>query len=143
MSARVRQIETPECWLKGVWMKKRIVIVDDHVSIRDMLTAVIGRNPAYEVVGQAGSGLAAISTCMSKRPDLVILDLVLPELSGLEVMRRLRAELSPPRMLIFSGTMCEKTIVDALRCRPDGFVGKSETLVSLFEGIKAVLAGCR
>ena len=73
-------------------MKKRIVIVDDHVSIRDMLVWILMQDAGYEVIGQAGSGIEAMKVCAMCRPDLLILDLVLPCISGTEVLRRVRKE---------------------------------------------------
>jgi DNA-binding NarL/FixJ family response regulator len=128
---------------KATTAKKRIVIVDGHASIRELLTEVISRDRNYKVVGQAGSGTEAIAMCANARPDLVVLDLLLPELCGVEVIRRLRAQHAPPRVLIYTGTVCKETIVEALRCRPDGFVEKSQPLRFLFDGMRAVLTGCR
>ena len=70
-------------------MKKRIVIVDDHESIRAMLVCILKRESQYEIVGEAGTGLKALHVCGMLQPDLVIMDLMLPELSGAEVMRRM------------------------------------------------------
>ena len=122
-------------------MKKRIVIVDDHASVRDMLVCVLKREPAYDVVGEAGTGLKALQICASLRPDLVILDLVLPELSGTEVIRRMSATLPDMRILIYSGTFNHALIIEALKCRPHGFVEKSDTLQTLREAISTVASG--
>ena len=124
-------------------MKRRIVIADPYTSIRDMMEAVLSRNCAYEIIGKAASGHDAISICLSQRPDLLILDLPLSKLSGIEVMRRLKAERVAPRLLVYAETICVNAIRDVLNCRPEGFVQKSEGLDVLLEGIKAVLAGCR
>jgi two-component system response regulator NreC len=122
-------------------MKKRIVIADDHVSIRQMLRAVLRRESAYEIVGEAGTGIETLSVCASTCPDVLVLDLILPRLSGVDVMRRLRQERSAPRMLVYSGTLSQKQAVAALRCRPDGFVEKGETLSALLDALRVVAAG--
>jgi len=122
-------------------MKKRIVIVDDHASVRDMLVCILKREPGYEVVGEAGTGLQALRVCESQRPDLVILDLLLPELSGAEVLRRLNASLPAIRVLVYSGTFNQSVIIEALKCRPHGYVEKSDTLQSLRDAISTVAAG--
>jgi|ERR1700677_413679 len=122
-------------------MKKRIVIVDDHESIRDMLVCILRRESQYEIVGEAGTGLKALQVCTMLRPDLVILDLMLPELSGAEVMRRMQETDPMIRILVYSGTLNQALIMEALRCRPSGFVDKSDSLESLREAIAVVSAG--
>jgi DNA-binding NarL/FixJ family response regulator len=122
-------------------MKKRMVLVDDHASIRGMLHFILSRDPRYEVVGEAGNGHDAIKICARTRPDLVILDLMLPELCGSEVIRRLSDEAAAVRILVYSGTANQDLIITALKARPHGFVEKLDTLATLREAIDAVCAG--
>jgi len=122
-------------------MKKRIVIVDDHVSIRDMLIWILMRDTGYEVIGEAGSGIEAMKVCGACRPDLLILDLVLPCISGTEVLRRVRKELPRTRILIFSGACNPSLIKEALRERPHGYVEKLEGLIILKEAISTIAGG--
>ena len=122
-------------------MKKRIVIVDDHASVRDMLACILRREPAYEIVGEAGTGMKALEICASQQPDLMILDLVLPELSGTEVMRRLGLLHPLLRVLVYSGTFNHALVIEALRCKPHGFVEKSDTLDTLRQAISTVASG--
>jgi DNA-binding NarL/FixJ family response regulator len=122
-------------------MKKRIVIVDDHESIRDMLVCILSRESQYEVVGEAGTGLAALHVCGMLRPDLVILDLMLPELSGPEVIRRMRAASPASRVLVYTGTFNRPLIIEALRCKPAGYVDKADSLALLREAISVVASG--
>jgi DNA-binding NarL/FixJ family response regulator len=122
-------------------MKKRIVIVDDHASVRDMLCFILKREPNFEIVGEAGSGLQALQVCADVRPDLMILDLILPELTGTEVIRRMSEAHPAVRVLIYSGTFNQSLIIEALKCRPHGFVDKSETLQSLRDAIATVASG--
>ncbi len=81
-------------------MKKSIVVVDDHVSIRDMLVWILMREPGYQVIGEAGSGIDALRVCNASQPDLLILDLALPCISGPEVLRRVRKAAPATRVLI-------------------------------------------
>ena len=124
-------------------MKTRIVIVEDHASLRGMLTLILSQNKGYEVIGQADSGLSAIQLCRNLRPDLVILDLVLPELSGTEVLRRLRVSMPSVRVLVYSGTCNQGLVIETLKNDPDGFVNKSDSLETLREAIDAVATGCK
>jgi DNA-binding NarL/FixJ family response regulator len=122
-------------------MKKSIVIVDDHVSIRDMLVWILMREASYEVIGEAGSGLEAMKVCAMCQPDLLILDLLLPCISGVEVLRRVRKELPRTRVLIYSGACNGELIREALRERPHGYVEKLEGLKILRTAISTVTGG--
>jgi DNA-binding NarL/FixJ family response regulator len=122
-------------------MKKRIVIADDHVSIRDMLVWILRREENYEVIGAAGSGIDALRVCCACQPDLLILDLVLPCISGTEVLRRMHKALPETRVLIYSGTCSLALMNEALMERPDGYVEKLEGLTILRQAIAAVAGG--
>lgn len=122
-------------------MKKRIVLADDHVSIRNMLVWILMQEQAYEVVGEAGSGLDAIKVCAICRPDLLILDLVLPCISGVEVLRRVRKEMPATRVLIFSGTCNTDLVKETLSERPHGYVEKLEGLGTLKQAIATITSG--
>ena len=123
-------------------MKTRVVVVDDHASIRQMLALVLAREGPYEVVGEAGTGFEAMRVCRRMRPQLVVLDLVLPELNGVEVLRNLREEKLESRFMIYSGAQNRALIVDALQARPHGFVHKSDPLSTFCEALHAVSKGC-
>lgn len=122
-------------------MKKRIVIADDHASIRDMLVWILMQETCYEIIGEAGSGIEAIKVCGSLRPDLLILDLVLPCISGTEVLRRVKKELPSTRVLIYSGACNSVLMKEALRERPHGYVGKLEGLRTLKQAISIITGG--
>src|ERR1700722_14366529 len=119
----------------------RVVIVDDHVAIRKMLVVFLRRETGYEVVGENSSGLEALSLCADLRPNLVILDLMLLELSGSEVINRIREQTPAPRVLIYSGSQNLAAIRRCLQAEPDGFVEKFDDINVLREGLKAVVAG--
>jgi len=123
-------------------MKNRVVAVDDHASIRQMLGIVLAREGPYEMVGEAGNGFEALKVCRKLRPQIVVLDLLLPELNGLEVLRTLRGELRDTRFMIYSGTVNRSLIVEALQARPHGFVHKSDALAVFCEALRAVANGC-
>jgi DNA-binding NarL/FixJ family response regulator len=99
------------------------------------------REAGYDVIGEAGSGLEAIKVCDACRPDLLILDLVLPCISGTEVLRRVRRELPRTRVLVFSGTCNAALIKEALRERPHGYVEKLEGLKTLKAAISTIAEG--
>jgi len=122
-------------------MKTNVVLVDDYRSVRQMLAMVLEREGGYAVVGQARTGFEALKVCAQVRPRLVILDLVLPELNGLEFLRRLWAESREVRVLIYSGVENRELILETLRERPHGFVHKREALETLRQALRTVAAG--
>ncbi len=123
-------------------MKTRVVVVDDHASIRQMLAIVLAREGPYEVVGEAGTGFEAMRVCRKLKPQMVVLDLILPELNGVDVLRNLRDEKLDSRFVVYSGVQNRALIVDALQARPHGFVHKSDPLSTLCEALHAVQKGC-
>jgi len=123
-------------------MKTRVVVVDDHASIRQMLGIVLSREGPYEMVGEAGNGFQALKECRKLRPHIVVLDLLLPGLNGLEVLRILRGELRESRFMVYSGTLNRSLIVEALQAHPHGFVHKSDALAVFCEALRAVAGGC-
>src|SRR3954470_18409127 len=122
-------------------MKTRVVVVEDHVGVRQMMGILLEREGPYERVGEAGTGFDALRTCRKLKPDLVILDLVLPELNGLEVLRTLRAEELKTRFLVYSGVSSGEMIREALRARPHGFVHKTDQWSVFWEALRMVSAG--
>jgi DNA-binding NarL/FixJ family response regulator len=122
-------------------MKKRVMLVDNHVATRQMLACNLRHESRYEVVGEVDTGRQALAICRTSAPDLVILELALPELCGIEVMRRLRTTVPSPRLLVFSAAMERELVTGALRCRPHGFISKQESLQTLYEAIQVVMSG--
>ncbi len=122
-------------------MKKRIVIVDSKASLREMLRMILTSDGLYDVVGEAGAGLAGLELCRIHQPNLVLLDLFLPELSAAEIVRRVRREIPNTRALIYSDRGQAAVVAETLRAKPHGFVEKSDSLSTLLEAIAAVTAG--
>ncbi len=121
--------------------KKTIVIVDDHALFREGLKAIICRNPAYEVVGEAARGDAALETARALRPHLVLVDISLPDQSGIDLTRQLRKSL--PHTLVMIVSMHSKVdyIVNAFRAGATGFVTKESAPERLLQAIELVLKG--
>jgi|GEM_PF-184286 len=120
----------------------KVVLLEDHLSIRQMLGWVL-RNSGYEVVGEANGGIEGLRLCRMLRPQVVILDLALPELGGVHVLRLLGEQMPEVRTLVYSGSMDEGMLREALTEQPDGFVRKEESLEELREALRAVAAGRR
>ena len=120
-----------------------VVVVDDHDSIRGMLRLILNLEGGYEVVGEAGGGREALKVCRAVRPQMVILDLILPELNGTHLIRLLRQESWEPRMVVYTGSADEGVMREALAESPQGFVRKQDSLPELRAALKAVATGAR
>ena len=117
------------------------MIADAHAVTRQMTAQVLAAEGVYDVVGEAANGHAALQRCALCKPDLLILELLLPELSGKEVLRRIRAEMPRVKVLIFSSTENACLIVETLRCHPHGYVEKRESLSIFLEALRVVASG--
>jgi len=121
--------------------KKTILIVDDHTLFREGLKAIIGRNPAYEVVGEAGRGDLAVQMARSLKPDLMLVDISLPDQSGIEMTLQVRK--SQPKTTVMMVTMHSKVdyIVNAFKAGATGYVTKDSAPERLLQAIDVVLKG--
>ena len=121
----------------------RVVIADDHCVVRDLFKFQLGRlEPRrFEVVGEATNGQDAVGVCLQTRPDLVLLDLMMPGLNGVEVMKRIRPDLPEVRVLFFSGSTREGLISEAFAHGASGFVGKMRPWQTVLEALTLVAQG--
>lgn len=123
-------------------MRLRLMLFDAHTSIRQMLALML-EEEGHWVVGQTGSGIEACSLLEAGTADLVILDLQLAELNGLDVLLHLKALASPPRVIIFTTTQHRNLLREAHRARPDGFVHKADLLPGIRGAFREVAQGNR
>lgn len=120
----------------------RVLLVEDHPMVRDGLKRLLAALPDA-VVAEAASGQEAIAEVRAERPELVILDLNLPDVGGLELMRRLAREGSSAPVLILSMHAEPVYAVRALEAGAGGYVSKSAPRAELLEAIRTVAAGGR
>jgi len=121
-------------------MSAKIVIIDDHPVARLSVKYLLERN-GYEVTGEGQTGLDALQLARDLLPDLLILDIGIPKLNGLEVMARLRASNTPTMVLIFTAEDCPIFVTRSIAAGAVGFVLKQESLEGFLEAVRAVLAG--
>jgi DNA-binding NarL/FixJ family response regulator len=106
-----------------------------------MLAFVLSMEDRYELVGEASGGMEGLRMCRALAPEMVVLDLCLPELSGTQVIRLLRADAKPPRILIYTGAMDEELLRQGMDLEPDGFVRKEDPLTDVRQALHLVSAG--
>lgn len=121
----------------------RVVLVDDHSVVSEALTALLERQHGISVVGTAADGKEAIQAATRLKPDVVVMDLVLPELSGIDATERILESLPQTRVVILSGCHTSEHVFRALRAGASGYVLKEAAAGELVRAIKAVLAGER
>jgi DNA-binding NarL/FixJ family response regulator len=123
-------------------MTIRILLIDDHPVVRAGLRAVLETESDLEVVGEADSGARAVSLTQKLRPDIVLTDLLLPDLDGVAVTQRIRAELSETQVIILTSVDEEDaSVVRAVRAGAIGYVLKSANIADLLETIRQAAAG--
>jgi DNA-binding NarL/FixJ family response regulator len=119
----------------------RILVVDDYRPFRQWVCSTLGKKPELQVVGEASDGLEAVQKAVELKPDLILLDLGLPKLNGIEAARRIR-KLSPESKILFVSQQSSADIVqEALISGALGFVVKAHAGTELLTGVEAVLQG--
>jgi DNA-binding NarL/FixJ family response regulator len=121
--------------------KARILLVDDHALVRRGLAALLRMDPRYEVVEEAHNGETALTLVEQARPDLVVLDLNMPGIDGLETLRRLRERGHKVKVLILSMHDETHLVGQALNSGADGYLLKDSMDDELFLAIDQVLRG--
>lgn len=119
----------------------RVVVVDDHVLFRELLTNVVNSIGGLRVVGWACNESEAITLCWRERPNLIVLDLMLPGSQGIETVERISAACRDARILVFSGNLTPTMIRQVLSAGSYSLVGKGATLDEFRRALQAVAAG--
>ncbi|HHX74020.1 MAG TPA: response regulator transcription factor [Firmicutes bacterium] len=119
--------------------KLRILLVDDHPVIRKGLQMIIHSQPGMEVVGEAGSVSEALTIAGEKQPDLIILDLSLPDSSGIHFLRKIRKENPAVRILVLTIHADEDYLQEVMREGANGYLLKNVADEELISAIKAVM----
>ncbi len=120
-----------------------ILLADDHHVVRQGLRALLEAKEGFSVVGEAGSGLEAMRLLESLRPHVLIIDLMMPGLNGLEVARQVSQRFSQTAVIILSMHANEAYVLEALRCGAEGYVLKGSSAEELERAVREVAAGRR
>jgi DNA-binding NarL/FixJ family response regulator len=121
----------------------RILIADDHAVVRDGLQALLAKSPDFEIIGTAASGREAVEGALRDNPDVVVMDIGMPELGGIEAARLLRERGLGCRIVILSMHLSAEHVFRALRAGALGYVAKESAGEEVAEAIRAVAAGRR
>ncbi len=118
----------------------RILIVDDFEPWRQFLRSFVQQNPAWHIISEASDGLEAVEKSRELQPDLIVLDIGLPKLNGIEAAQRIQKIAPSTRILFFSENCCVDVVREAFRVGGRGYVVKSDAAGDLSAGLEAVIA---
>jgi DNA-binding NarL/FixJ family response regulator len=118
-----------------------ILIADDHPVVRDGLVAILTTQTDFEVVGEAGNGTEAVAQVQALQPDVLLLDLEMPELDGVGVLRRLREQQVQVRTIVFTAFDTDERILTAVQAGAQGYLLKGVPRQELFNAIRIVHGG--
>ena len=120
----------------------RVLVVDDEALVRGGIRMIVGAQPDIEVAGEAGDGREALEQARALRPDVVLMDIRMPELDGLEATRRLLATHGEaPRVLVLTTFDLDEYVYEAMRAGASGFLLKSAPPEQLVNAVRVVAAG--
>ena len=143
-------IEERPCYSPADWRRDEnttrrhsIVLADDHPVVRQSLKKLLNQQEDFDLVGESDNGLEALSLVKQYQPDLLVTDLMMPGMNGLEVTRRIRLSFPATRIVVVSVNGDEPYVAGAFRCGANAFVLKTVCGRHLIPAVRAVLAGRR
>jgi two-component system response regulator NreC len=119
----------------------RILLADDHALVRQGLGMILGAQPDMEIVGQAGNGNEAVALAEKLKPDVIVMDVAMPELNGIEATRRLAASLPRTRVLALSMHKDSVYVREILRAGARGYLLKDSGDADLIAAVRAIAKG--
>jgi len=121
-------------------MRVRVIIADDHHLVREGLVALLEREPDIEVLAQARDGMELVRLARTHIPDVVILDVAMPRMNGIEAIRRIRAEPLPCKLICLSVHAEIQQVAAAIEAGANGYVLKENSFDELARGVRRVMA---
>lgn len=122
-------------------MEIRVLIADDHSVVREGLRMFLGRDPEITVVGEAGDGEEVVQLARKLRPDVVLMDVLMPVMDGIAATAAIRYELPETEVIALTSVLEGATVVDAVRAGAIGYLLKDTQALELRRAIKAAAAG--
>ncbi len=122
-------------------MMIRILVADDHPVVREGLVAILSTQPDFEIAGEAATGLEAIELALQQKPDVVLLDLQMPELDGVNTIRRLHESWPEVRIIVFTAFDTDERILSAVQAGAQGYLLKGVPREEIFNAVHVVHSG--
>jgi DNA-binding NarL/FixJ family response regulator len=119
----------------------RILVVDDFALFRQFVVELLGKRPELQIVGEASDGLEALQLAVEFGPDLILLDIGLPSLNGIEVARQMRSLVPKSKIIFLTQESSSDVVQEALSLGARGYVTKTKAPADLFAAVEAVLSG--
>ncbi|MFF7812838.1 response regulator [Streptomyces sp. NPDC007945] len=119
----------------------RVLIVDDQIMVREGFSVLLGAMPDIEVVGEAVNGREAVAQVAALRPDVVLMDIRMPELNGIEATREIVAADADAKVLVLTTFDLDEYVYQALRAGASGFLLKDASALQLADGVRIVAGG--
>lgn len=119
----------------------RVLIVDDHEIVREGLATLLAEEATLTVVGQAANGVEAVALAVNLRPDVILMDLVMPELDGIQATRRIRAAGLPCQILVLTSFADDQKVREAIEAGAIGYLLKDVLKADLFRAIHTAAQG--
>ena len=119
----------------------RVLVADDHPMLREGLTAVLGTQPDFEVIGEAADGSEVVQLAETLRPDVILLDLEMPTVDGVAALEGLRDAGSEARTIVFTAYDTDERILRSLRAGARGYLLKGASRAEIFDAIRTVHSG--
>jgi DNA-binding NarL/FixJ family response regulator len=125
----------------GTEQRVRVLVVDDHPIVRAMVRLACNERDGLVVAGEAGDGHGALRLATDLQPDVIVLDIILPGMNGLEVAQQLSLDESTARILILTATDDKSAVFEALRIGVSGYIEKTAAVDEIADAIEAVARG--
>jgi len=122
-------------------MKKRVLIAEDHNLLRQGLRSLIGSLPDFEVVGEARDGKEALVQAIDLEPDVILMDLSMPGMNGIEATAQVKRRMAGVRVLALTAYRTEEYVREALRAGVDGYILKDASYDELVMALRSVIGG--
>ena len=122
-------------------MTIRILLADDHPIVREGLVAVLATQPDFEIVGEADDGAEAVDLASALKPDIVVLDLAMPQMDGVQALRTMRSENKELKALVFTASETDERIIGAVQAGAQGYLLKGAPREELFSAIRVIAQG--
>jgi DNA-binding NarL/FixJ family response regulator len=124
-------------------MSVRVALIDDHPIVRQGLRTLLQTEPSFAVVGEADDGIAGVELVQRVRPDVLVVDLMMPGLNGLDLIKQVLKSQPKLRILVLSMQSADSYVVEALNCGAAGYVLKETGPSEIIQAIRTVVGGDR